>query len=124
MDINDDVLRMIACSRLAAALRMALVCKAWRRVIEDAQLTVLDARKRLVDLGSTALQKELEEALALTPYTLKMHSYMFKRVGPYQCCHVFTHQEAVKIFHQHGGASKLQKRIERRTKWQLAARRA
>ena len=117
--LDHDALRAIASLGLDVALRVALVCVDWRHAIDDAEGGTFDTRRVLVALGDTALQSDLVTTLALTPITVKLYPHQTKRRHGGGHYNIFLHATAVRIFHAHGGASKLEARLSKR-----AARRA
>ena len=114
---------MVGSVALNVTLLMALVCKDWRDAIEDAEGGVFDTRRILLHLGDTALLTELYAALTLSAINLKLYPHTTKRRHCGGCYKIFERATYISIFHEHGGAAKLEERQARRTKRQLAAAR-
>ena len=120
--LDHDALRSVARAGLNVTLLMAVTCKDWREAIEDTEGGVFDTRRVLLNLGDTALLTELYDALALSAISLKLYPHATKRRHGGGTYKIFQRATYISIFHEHGGAPKLEERQERRTRRQLAAR--
>ena len=120
--LDHDALRSVARAGLNVTLLMAVTCKDWRESIEDTEGGVFDTRRVLLNLGDTALLSELYNALALSAINLKIYPHATKRRYGGGCYKIFQRATYISIFHEHGGAPKLEERQERRTRRRLAAR--
>ena len=114
--LGEDLVRLVATQRPGGELatRMALVCRCWRHAIEEGDGGAFSIRRALLSIGETALMSELMATLALSAQTIKLAPHAKKRNRYGGFFNIFRHNEAVRLFHLHGGWDRLHRRLERR----------
>ena len=113
MELNTDVLLSISSISIETAIKIGLICKEWRDLVDSATGVVFDFRRQLMSVQSTSLQEDLVEKLALSRICVNLGKHKKKR-HKFGFYNIFTHDSAADLFHSHGGIKKFEARVSRR----------